>query len=67
MPTWRNYSHKSDQKAFLPSQRYVYTRLLIHLFECSLGEEMTLDPGQSLVRIVVRLLNQTQLFTLGLV
>lgn len=39
----------------------------MYLFEGSLGEQMTFDPGQSLVGIVVRLLNQAQLFSLTLV
>lgn len=37
------------------------------LFEGSLGEQMTFDPGQGLVRIIVRLLYQPQLLPLTLV
>ena len=37
------------------------------LLEGTLGEQVTLDTGQRLVRVVVRLLNQTQLLTLRLV
>lgn len=39
----------------------------MHLFEGSLGEQVTFDPGQSLVGIIVRLLNQPQLLSLTLV
>lgn len=35
-----------------------------NLFEGSLSEEVTFDSGQSLVRVVVGLLDETQLFTL---
>lgn len=35
-----------------------------NLFEGSLSEEVTFDSGQSLVRVVIGLLNQTQLLTL---
>lgn len=38
-----------------------------HLFEGSLGEQVTFDPGQGLVRIVIGLLNQPQLLPLTLV
>lgn len=44
-------------------QMYVWT----NLFESSLSEQMTFDPGQGLVRVVVSLLNQAQLFSLTLV
>lgn len=55
------------RKGFVPSQCCAYTRLHIHLFERSLSKEMTLYPGQSLMRVVVCLLNQTQLLTLRLI
>lgn len=35
-----------------------------NLFEGSLSEEVTFDSGQSLMRVVIGLLNQTQLLTL---
>ena len=38
-----------------------------YLFEGSLGEEMSLDPGQGLVRVVIGLFYQTQLLSLALV
>lgn len=39
----------------------------MYLFEGSLGEQVTFDPGQSLVGIVICLLNQPQLLSLTLV
>ena len=35
-----------------------------YLFEGSLGEEVTLDTGERLVRVVVRLFYQTELLPL---
>ena len=38
-----------------------------HLLEGSLGEQVTFDPGQGFVGVVVGLLDETQLLPLGLV
>lgn len=39
----------------------------MHLFEGSLGEQVTFDPGQGFVRIIIRLLYQPQFLPLTLV
>ena len=38
-----------------------------YLFEGTLGEQVTLDAGQRLVRVVVRLFDQPELLPLGVV
>lgn len=35
------------------------------LLECALRQEQSLDPGETLVRIVVGLFDESELFTLG--
>lgn len=39
----------------------------MHLFESSLSEQVTFDPRQGLVRVVISLLDQPQLLPLALV
>lgn len=59
---------KRDEKCFTFLTRYDEpSGTDTHLFEGSLCEEVTLDPGQRLVGVVVSLLNQTQLLSLRLV
>ena len=50
-----------------PPQTTRITWSQTHLFEGSLRQQMTLDPGERLVRVVIGLLDQTQLLSLGLV
>jgi len=42
-------------------------KLNAHLFEGTMAEQMSLDSGKGLVRIIVCLLDQSKLFSLGLV
>ena len=38
-----------------------------YLFECPLCEEVTFNPRECLMRVIIRLLYQSQLFSLGLI
>ena len=43
------------------------TSEMSYLFKCSLSQEMTFDTWQGLMRIIISLFNETQLFSLWLV
>jgi len=50
-----------------PSSPVEVHKLNAHFLEGSLCEQVPLDAGEGFVRVVICLLNQTQLLTLGLV